>query len=314
MILESAQAQASSSQKELQDAREYLERLEPKRIESGGVKLRLSLSGETENETVSSSHDDAPNSKGMIRKMSSSESPKATCSKVEGNGDVHVADKSCGNRDHVGEDRSKTRTGRDPSRATNTVEKERTASRRGKKSGQAISIQSTSDHLNVGCSAIEVTECGIPEINGKYHRFESSDGVPAYSKIDSYEGKEAIFTIGRWKSDTGSKKWYTTATVPQGKSPPKQIAFYVAYATSFVIHPPKKNWMVAEGGEPSPDFEGRGILPGPVITHEYNDRGNGKIMGMQVSKSTSTQGNRRNARSASTPRSTRFVFGRNPKT
>eukprot|EP01083_Nonionella_stella_P290351 987983_1 len=70
-----------------------------------------------------------------------------------------------------------------------------------------------------GCTAVELTECGLSEINGKYHQFGSSDGVPAYSKIDSYKGKEAIFTIGRWKSESGLKKWCITATVPDGSSP-----------------------------------------------------------------------------------------------
>eukprot|EP00585_Thalassiosira_rotula_P003174 CAMPEP_0196133050 /NCGR_PEP_ID=MMETSP0910-20130528/2432_1 /TAXON_ID=49265 /ORGANISM="Thalassiosira rotula, Strain GSO102" /LENGTH=699 /DNA_ID=CAMNT_0041392731 /DNA_START=86 /DNA_END=2182 /DNA_ORIENTATION=+ len=131
-------------------------------------------------------------------------------------------------------------------------------------------------------AAIDVVQCGIPEINGRYHRFEIIDGVPSYSKIQSYEGKEAIFTIGRWNSDsndddngnndndddnnngddnnnngnggtTSSKKWHVTATIPHRE---KELAFYVAYAPSSARHPPSKNWMVVEGNE---DFleEGR---------------------------------------------------------
>eukprot|EP00580_Thalassiosira_gravida_P014977 CAMPEP_0201664852 /NCGR_PEP_ID=MMETSP0494-20130426/6191_1 /ASSEMBLY_ACC=CAM_ASM_000839 /TAXON_ID=420259 /ORGANISM="Thalassiosira gravida, Strain GMp14c1" /LENGTH=277 /DNA_ID=CAMNT_0048143705 /DNA_START=257 /DNA_END=1088 /DNA_ORIENTATION=+ len=115
-------------------------------------------------------------------------------------------------------------------------------------------------------AVIDVARCGIPEINGRYHRFEIIDGVPSYSKIESYEGKEAIFTIGRWNSnsndnsdnnndndndddnnnDSGtssSKKWHVTATIPHRE---KELAFYVAYAPSFARHPPSKNWMVVE--------------------------------------------------------------------
>ncbi|KAL7552732.1 hypothetical protein ACHAWF_015970 [Thalassiosira exigua] len=153
-------------------------------------------------------------------------------------------------------------------------------------------ISMVSDHSS--CSAIEVTECGIPEVKGKYHRFESSDGVPAYSKIDMYGGKEAIFTIGRWKSGTGTKKWCISAIVPgRSGSQTNQYAFYVAYAPSFALAPPKKGWMVLEGGEPflSTEFEGRGAHPVPSITHETESNNNsGNILGMQVTNASSRQG------------------------
>ena len=118
------------------------------------------------------------------------------------------------------------------------------------------------------CNWVQVVECGIPQINGKYHKFEYSDGVPSYSRIDKYEGKETMFTIGRYQSnnDTGSsKKWYITATVP----PNIQLAFYVAYAPSFVKHPPKKNWMtITDNGEPCDEYVGAGVRKVPVIEHE----------------------------------------------
>ena len=81
-----------------------------------------------------------------------------------------------------------------------------------------------------------------------------------------------MFTIGRYQSNndsttaTGtSKKWYITATVP----PNKQLAFYVAYAPSFVKHPPKKNWMtITDNGEPCDEYVGAGVRKVPVIEHE----------------------------------------------
>mmetsp|Transcript_33047 Transcript_33047/g.69362 ORF Transcript_33047/g.69362 Transcript_33047/m.69362 type:complete len:264 (-) Transcript_33047:74-865(-) len=147
-------------------------------------------------------------------------------------------------------------------------------------------------------AAIDVVQCGIPEINGRYHRFEIIDGVPSYSKIQSYEGKEAIFTIGRWNSDsndddngnndndddnnngddnnnngnggtTSSKKWHVTATIPHRE---KELAFYVAYAPSSARHPPSKNWMVVEGNEDFLEegrYEGRGVHPVPVIVPQH---------------------------------------------
>lgn len=303
-MLKSAQAQVDSSQKELHDARDYLQRLQDrkgskilyhdnantKHIESGDVKLLSSSSVETENETVSySSSHDAPNSNsvGFSRTMS--------LDVVEGNemlGDFTSKKKI---------DQADKSSRRDLDNVLGQFRSERYLN--------AISIQSlTSErYLNadLSCSAIKIIDCGITEINGKYHRFDTSDGLPAYSKIDHYEGREAIFTIGRWKLESGSKarKWYITATIPQGgKSPPKHIAFYVAYAPSFVMHPPKKNWMVVEGlvGEPETDFEGRGILPGPAIAHE-----------MQVKSTTSPQNNRQNdSRNVSTLRSARFISGK----
>ena len=148
-----------------------------------------------------------------------------------------------------------------------------------------------------------------------YHKFESSDGVPSYSKICKYENKEAMFTIARLASDSGTKRWCITATVP----PNRQLAFYVAYAPSFVAVPPKKNWMIVQHDEKflSSNYEARGLDQVPVITHEYDEKNQSKgIVGMQVedksssntiSYSSSTRRSRATVRSTSTPRPTRNV-------
>ncbi len=101
-------------------------------------------------------------------------------------------------------------------------------------SNKAISV-ADKDYCTAGpISAIEVKECGIPEVNGKYHRFEISDGVPSYSKIDLSDGKEALFTISRQSTNAGTKMWHITATIPRRE---RELAFYVAYAPSFVNEP-----------------------------------------------------------------------------
>jgi len=311
----------------LQDAREYLQRLGRKRnnccvdpnkkIEPVGVKISPSLSGETVNESVSSSHD-CTSSLGMIRKSCYGIMDSKAGVKIE---DVHVTfateidknrqvtEKTNVNRDHVTyrEEIIEIKKLSDSPGAIAMAEKEIKATCKGNNETISVVDQTTSDRT-ICCSAVEVTECGIPEINGRYHRFESSDGVPAYSKIESYEGKEAIFTIGRWNSNTGVKKWRITAAVPGGMDLcTKQLAFYVAFAPSFVLHPPKKNWMIEEGGDLflPPEYEGRGVHPVPVITHESD--ANSGIPGMQVASTSSRKSRRRTVRSASTPRYTRSV-------
>ena len=88
-----------------------------------------------------------------------------------------------------------------------------------------------------------------------------------------------MFTVLRTSPNaagTGSRKWYITVN-DRGV----ETAFYVALAPNFVLHPPRKNWMVvAEEGEEYPAAEmrlatiesQRSLQEGehtlPVISHE----------------------------------------------
>mmetsp|Transcript_3277 Transcript_3277/g.8354 ORF Transcript_3277/g.8354 Transcript_3277/m.8354 type:complete len:625 (-) Transcript_3277:145-2019(-) len=145
-------------------------------------------------------------------------------------------------------------------------------------------------------SEVEVKECGIPEINGKYHRFGMHDDVPAYSKVTHFGGKEMMFNISRWQSNNGTKKWYITATVPCGSSRQKQLVFYVAYSPSFFNRPPRKTWMaVTEGNELflSPEYKGRGIFPVPVIFLESDGASiRRRKLGKQISYALSSNSSR----------------------
>mmetsp|Transcript_7665 Transcript_7665/g.16685 ORF Transcript_7665/g.16685 Transcript_7665/m.16685 type:complete len:409 (+) Transcript_7665:59-1285(+) len=362
-LLQNAQSQAQSSQKELHDAREYLQRLERKRKnscviekEEGSVVALNSLSGGggTSNETTSPS----------VGSNSGRNAPdtEATESASEDYiGDVHVTDYEAENGKKGRHRKSKLHRGHanaTPLDTTNTknsnirdfrktisdtaekvVIKNKsnvispTASASSNPTEEVSVAADTDDHPAkksdriMCCNAITVTDCGIPEVNGKYVSFDSSDGVPAYSKIDSYNGKEVIFTIGRWKSDAGPKKWYITATAPGGRrkgsssssSEPNKFVFYVAYATSFAVHPPKKNWMVVEGRNDDdhtlpPEYEARGVPAAPLMTPEFGidikiggSRPPGRDSkaprnGRRKSRSVSTSKIMRNVRSVSTDR------------
>jgi hypothetical protein len=139
---------------------------------------------------------------------------------------------------------------------------------------------------------IEVMECGIREVNGRYHRFGTRDNVPVYAKIGTLEGREVMFNVSRWQCTNGTRKWYITANVPDN-SQGMQLVFYVAYAPSSLTTPPRRSWMaVVEGGELflSPEYKGRGINPVPVIVLGYDEdtHSNGNDLGMQISRAIST--------------------------
>mmetsp|Transcript_9955 Transcript_9955/g.15106 ORF Transcript_9955/g.15106 Transcript_9955/m.15106 type:complete len:470 (-) Transcript_9955:141-1550(-) len=122
-----------------------------------------------------------------------------------------------------------------------------------------------------GVAQIEVTKCGIPQINGSYLKFDARDGVPTYSKIDKFESYETMFSIGRWSAANGNKKWYITAIVP-GQSPPRKSVFYVAYSASNV--PPKEGWMVVDEGFDlflKPEYTEKGVPAAPKLEWEVDD-------------------------------------------
>ena len=122
-----------------------------------------------------------------------------------------------------------------------------------------------------GVELIEVTKCGIPQINGSYLKFDARDGVPTYSKIEKFESYETMFSIGRWTAANGNKKWYITAIVP-GQSPPMKSVFYVAYSASYV--PPKEGWMVVDEGFDlflTPEYKERGVATAPILEWEVDD-------------------------------------------
>lgn len=122
-----------------------------------------------------------------------------------------------------------------------------------------------------GVELIEVTKCGIPQINGSYLKFDARDGVPTYSKIEKFDSYETMFSIGRWTAANGNKKWYITAIVP-GQSPPMKSVFYVAYSASNV--PPKEGWMVVDEGFDlflTPEYKERGVSTAPILEWEVDD-------------------------------------------
>ena len=132
-------------------------------------------------------------------------------------------------------------------------------------------MSTTTTTRDVGsCTWVQVTGCGIPEINGKYHKFEYSDRVPSFSKIDKYDGKESFFTIARYPVTRGNTKWCITCTIP----PNRQLVFYVAYTTSFAKLPPQKSWLVVVKGSSNDEldgYEGAGLQTVPMIMHEPAD-------------------------------------------
>ncbi|KAL7518992.1 hypothetical protein ACHAWX_003792 [Stephanocyclus meneghinianus] len=118
-----------------------------------------------------------------------------------------------------------------------------------------------------GCTpdAIHVTE-------GLYHKFGLKDGVPSYSKIALYEGRETMFNIGRWRVNNGLKKWYITGIRQETRTDSssnlkrtklKKLAFYYAYSNDDL--PPADGWMeCTEGKETflSPAYVARGCSLG----------------------------------------------------
>jgi len=143
---------------------------------------------------------------------------------------------------------------------------------------------------------VQVTGCGVLELNGVYSKFAESDGVPTYCKIAKIEGKEVMCNISRWKCINGTRKWYLTATEPGGGSRAKQLAFYVAYAPSFFNKPPRKNWMKCVDGEElflSPEYKMCGIDPAPIMIIESDDAiVSRRNLGRQISSAFSTGSSR----------------------
>ena len=138
-----------------------------------------------------------------------------------------------------------------------------------------------------GVAVIEVTECGIQQINGSYLKFDSRDGVPTYSKIDKFDCHETMFTIGRWAATNGNRKWYITAIVP-GQSPPMKSVFYVVYSASNV--PPKEGWMVVDEGFDlflTPEFKEKGVPDAPKLHWEANDDGVVSVANTNISRRSS---------------------------
>jgi len=322
-ILQQAKDQLEIAQKELKDATDYLEELENKSDRNKSHRISNNTKSETVNngnETVVDSVVDSSSSVDIVRKVSSDSPIQATTSNNNSNNVDEGEDSEQDNHLQGGvyvdylmnretEIRDNTTYERKHNIKAQSVVVSPTSSSSNNKSDYNTSItdQSTlSSHSP--CNWVEVSESGIPQINGRYHRFEISDGVSSFSKIDTYEGKEAIFTIGRWDQSDGSKKWCITGTVP----PNKQLGFYVAYAPSFVRHPPLKNWMsITENGEPSYDYIGQGNQNVPTIMHEPDPYLSIQNLPLSVNNSkegaskSSTRKGRNRRRSVSNPRSIR---------
>lgn len=117
---------------------------------------------------------------------------------------------------------------------------------------------------------LDVTECGIHDINGRYHQAGLRDDAPQYVKIGKYHGKKAMFHLSRWQCATGTRKWYIIATVIDGHQE-RHLVFYVAYETNpCSAHPPMKGWMAVLEGEEiflTPKYKCNGTNPVPVIHH-----------------------------------------------
>jgi len=320
--LESAQYQVTLSKRELQSARKDLEKLEgsskdrydntKKEVklmnnESGKIenrtvgdralaatapcktKLSTSLPGSAENETICEA---APTSQGEIKrtinstnvslrsearddKQNNTERPKRDCESVVSCNSYAAFIAFIHQHDVKG------------------LTFEATDNQRKQNDQPVISMINESSN-EVSCNAIEVTACGVPEMNGRYRKFGRRDGVSSYSKIGSFEGKESMFSVARWQSSNGTRKWYITATVPGGSSP-KQYAFYVAYTPSFMTNPPKKSWIaVVEGDELflSPIYKGKGLDPVPQIILESDESNINRrsSLGRQISRALMSTG------------------------
>lgn len=122
---------------------------------------------------------------------------------------------------------------------------------------------------------LDVTECGIQYINGRYHQaLGLRDDVPQYVKIGDYNGKEAMFHMSRWQCVNGTRKWYITATIIDGHQE-QHFVFYVAYETNPCSGaPPMKGWMAVVDGEEiflTPKYKCNGTNPVPVIHHRTRE-------------------------------------------
>jgi hypothetical protein len=138
-----------------------------------------------------------------------------------------------------------------------------------------------------GVAVIEVSESGIPQINGSYLKFDSRDGVPTYSKIEKFEGYETMFTIGRWAAPNGTRKWYFTAIVP-GQSRSMKSVFYVAYSSSNV--PPKDGWMVVNTDSDlflTPEYLEKGVPALPKLEWEMEGDGVDSVANTYMSRRSS---------------------------
>jgi len=327
-MLQHAKDQLEIAQKELKDATDYLEELENKSDRNKSHRISINTKSETVidngNEIVSDNVLDSSSSADIVRKVSSDCPIQATTSN-NNNNNVNEGEDSeqdnhpqgvyvdyLMNRETEVIDNTTSKERKHNIKAQSVVVSPTSYSNNKSDYNTSITDQSTLSSSNSPpCNWVEVSESGIPQINGRYHRFEISDGVSSFSKIDTYEGKEAIFTISRWDQSDGSKKWCITGTVP----PNKQLGFYVAYAPSFVRHPPLKNWMsITENGEPSYDYIGQGNQNVPTLMHEpdpyisiqnlplINGR---EVINESASKSSTRKG--RHRRSVSNPRSTKNV-------
>ena len=123
---------------------------------------------------------------------------------------------------------------------------------------------------------LDVTDCGIQYINGRYHQAGLRDDVPQYVKIGEYHGKEAMFHLSRWQCVNGTRKWYITATIIDGHQE-RHFVFYVAYETNTCsAGPPLNNWMAVVEGEEiflSPKYKCKGTNPVPVMYHLTREEG-----------------------------------------
>ena len=318
-MFQHAKDQLEIAQKELTDASDYLEELENKSDSDRIPNTKNeTVIVDSVNETVDNIAESS-SSADIVRKVSSDSPIQATTSNNNSNNANEVEDSEQDprpqggvyvdylmNRETEVTDNTTSKERKHNIKAQSVVVSPTSSNIQKSEYNTSITDQSTSSS-HYPCNWVEVSESGIPQINGRYHRFEISDGVSSFSKIDTYEGREAIFTISRWdQSNTGSKKWCITGTVP----PNKQLGFYVAYAPSFVRHPPLKNWMsITENGEPSSDYIGQGNQNVPTIMHEpdpYISIQNLPLSDESESKSSTRKGRQRR-RSVSNPRSTRNV-------
>ena len=101
-----------------------------------------------------------------------------------------------------------------------------------------------------------VVGCGIPGINGVFKICGSHDGVPMFSRIGMWDGKEVEFTIHRFKVyNSESRKWYISIVSSNDKEPGAgfDIDFYVVTAKSSDLLPPRNHWGLADKGvRPAP--------------------------------------------------------------
>lgn len=97
---------------------------------------------------------------------------------------------------------------------------------------------------------IVVEGAGIPEINGRYARRGSNDGVPMYRMNAAYDGSDVEFTLFRCKLTDNSRRWYISIVPPNARpGTSRDVDYYTAVPdTKGGDGPPTERWMCIPGG------------------------------------------------------------------